>query len=63
MAEVYANLVIKGIKKIDQVPERIKEAVLEILNERGWVAPVEEYLVKIIGRTAFWPERFLKPFL
>ena len=42
MAEVYANLVIKGIKKIDQVPERIKEAVLEILNERGWVAPVEE---------------------
>lgn len=36
MAAVYANLIIKGIKQIDQVPEVIREEVKNILAERGY---------------------------
>ena len=33
MAKVYAELIIKGIKTIDDVPDRIRDKVLEILNQ------------------------------
>ena len=31
MAKVYANLIRKGLKTIDDVPERIKEQVRQVL--------------------------------
>lgn len=33
MAKIYANLIKKGLKTIDDVPEKLKEAVKEILSE------------------------------
>lgn len=36
MAKIYATLIIKGRKTIDDVPEKLKEAVKEILIERGY---------------------------
>lgn len=33
MAKVYADLIKKGIKTIDDVPKKLKEAVKEILGE------------------------------
>lgn len=32
MAKIYANLIRKGLKTIDDVPEKLKEAVKEILG-------------------------------
>lgn len=32
MAKVYANLIRKGIKTIDDVPDKLKDAVLALLN-------------------------------
>jgi len=32
MAKVYADLIRKGLKKIDDVPENLKEAVQAILD-------------------------------
>lgn len=32
MAMVYALLIIKGLKTIDQVPERLRDEVQEILD-------------------------------
>lgn len=32
MAKVYADLIKKGLKTIDDVPERLKAAVMELLN-------------------------------
>lgn len=32
MAKIYANLIRKGLKTLDDVPERLKEAVKEILG-------------------------------
>lgn len=32
MAKIYANLIRNGIKTIDDVPKRLKEAVQAILN-------------------------------
>lgn len=32
MAKIYANLIRKGLKTIDDVPENLKEAVLAILE-------------------------------
>lgn len=37
MAAVYANLIIKGIKQIEQVPETIREEVKTILANRGYL--------------------------
>ena len=37
MANVYADLVMKGKKTIDQVPAKLREQVIEILVSRGWV--------------------------
>lgn len=36
MAKIYATLIIKGRNTIDDVPEKLKEAVKEILIERGY---------------------------
>ena len=32
MANIYAELIRKGLKTIDDVPERLKEKVIKILN-------------------------------
>lgn len=32
MAKVYADLIRKGLKTIDDVPDRLKEKVINILN-------------------------------
>lgn len=32
MAKVYADLINKGIKTIEDVPEQLKEAVSELIN-------------------------------
>lgn len=32
MAKIYANLIIKGLKTIDDVPKNLQEAVKEILG-------------------------------
>lgn len=36
MAAVYADLIIKGKKQIDEVPEQIREEVRQILIDRGY---------------------------
>jgi hypothetical protein len=36
MAEVYANLIIKGKKFIDEVPEKIRDEVKAALVEKGF---------------------------
>lgn len=33
MAKVYADLIRKGLKTIDDVPEKLKDAVREILDK------------------------------
>lgn len=33
MAKIYASLIRKGLKTIDDVPEKLKEAVKSILSE------------------------------
>ena len=33
MAKVYADLIRKGLKTIDDVPEKLKAEVMELLNE------------------------------
>jgi hypothetical protein len=37
MARIYATLIEEGKKTIDQVPARLREDVLRILEEDGWV--------------------------
>lgn len=37
MAAVYADLIMKGVKTIDDVPKKLKADVLKILEDRGWV--------------------------
>lgn len=32
MAKVYADLIKKGLKTIEDVPEKLREEVLELLN-------------------------------
>lgn len=32
MAKIYASLIIKGVKTLDDVPDRLKEAVKDILD-------------------------------
>lgn len=33
MAKIYANLIRKGLKTINDVPEKIREEVISLLNE------------------------------
>lgn len=33
MAKIYANLIRKGLKTIEDVPEKIREAVIALLEE------------------------------
>lgn len=35
MAEIYAELIKKGLKTINQVPKRLRKAVQQILDESG----------------------------
>ena len=35
MVAVYANLIVKGVKTLDEVPEKIREAVKAYLIEKG----------------------------
>lgn len=35
MAKVYAALILKGIKTIDQVPEKLRDKVQAILDEQA----------------------------
>ncbi len=46
MARIYANLIEKGIKTIDEVPEKLKDNVKQILKDDGYLTdstiPVEE---------------------
>jgi len=37
MVKVYADLIVKGKKTIDDVPAKLREAVIEELVNRGWV--------------------------
>lgn len=37
MVKVYADLIMKGEKTIDQVPLKIRDAVLAELERRGWI--------------------------
>lgn len=42
MAKVYASLIIKGIKQIEQVPEKIRDKVKQILVDRGYKELAEQ---------------------
>lgn len=33
MAKIYANLIRKGLKTINDVPEKIRDEVISLLNE------------------------------
>jgi hypothetical protein len=35
MDKIYANLILKGLKTIDDVPASLKEKVQKLLNERN----------------------------
>lgn len=37
MVKVYADLIMKGEKTIDQVPLKIRDTVIAELVKRGWV--------------------------
>lgn len=37
MAAIYANLIMKGKKTIDDVPDNLKQEVQDILEELGWI--------------------------
>ena len=37
MAKIYYNLVKKGLKTIDEVPEKIREEVKKLLEENNWL--------------------------
>lgn len=36
MEKVYANIILKGKKTIDEVPDRIRDTVRQILIDRGY---------------------------
>lgn len=36
MAKIYADLIRKGIKTIDDVPDKLKDAVQKILDGDNW---------------------------
>ena len=37
MAKIYYNLVKRGLKTIDEVPEKIREEVRKLLEENNWL--------------------------
>ena len=41
MAKAYAELIMKGVKTLDDVPGRILEDVKKILDAAGWKQPEE----------------------
>lgn len=36
MAKIYANLIVKNEKSLDEIPETIKESVIKVLIEKGY---------------------------
>lgn len=38
MAAIYAALIRKGLKTLEQVPEKLREQVREILEREGYVS-------------------------
>lgn len=42
MAKIYAELIVKGKKTIDDVPERLKEEVIQILKDWGYIIGGED---------------------
>ena len=36
MAKIYANLIIKGMKTLSDVPKHLRDAVISILEESGY---------------------------
>lgn len=42
MAGIYASLIIKGIKQIEQVPKKIRNEVKQILIDRGYKELTEQ---------------------
>ena len=42
MAEAYAKLILRGVKTIDDVPEKLRDAVREILTEAGYESDAEK---------------------
>lgn len=36
MAKVYADLIVKGKKTLNDVPEKMKASVIAILAAKGW---------------------------
>lgn len=46
MSRIYANLIERGLKTLDDVPKKLKDAVKQILKDDGYLTdntkPVEE---------------------
>ena len=42
MAKVYADLIRKGIKTIDDVPDKIKDKVKEVLIDLNWLSKQQD---------------------
>lgn len=46
MARIYANLIERGLKTLDDVPKKLKKEVEQILKDDGYITdntkPVEE---------------------
>lgn len=46
MSRIYANLIERGLKSLDDVPKKLKDAVEQILKDDGYLKddtkPVEE---------------------
>lgn len=39
MAKIYMKRILEGQKTLDDVPERLREDVLELLTKAGWKEP------------------------
>lgn len=37
MARIYANLIEKGLKSLDDIPNKLKDAVKQILKDDGYL--------------------------
>ena len=49
--EIYADLVIKELKTIDEVPEKIRQEVIDYIEQlRGWLKMITLDLTKIYAK-------------
>ena len=44
MAKIYAELIRKGMKTLNDVPERLKEEVKRLLKEGVWCLTMKKFL-------------------